>query len=46
MDAAAAEAFKQNSPIAQWGYGAGDIVRNAQTLTKVCIPHSASDTRD
>ncbi|GJE95025.1 FAD/NAD(P)-binding domain-containing protein [Phanerochaete sordida] len=34
MDAAAADAFKNNSPMAQWGYGAGEIVRNAQTLTK------------
>ncbi|EKM53944.1 uncharacterized protein PHACADRAFT_145467 [Phanerochaete carnosa HHB-10118-sp] len=34
MDAAAAEEFKKNSPVAQWDYGAGEIVRNATTVTK------------
>ncbi|GJE95033.1 FAD/NAD(P)-binding domain-containing protein [Phanerochaete sordida] len=34
MDAAAAEAFKQTSPVAQWPFGAGDILRNAYGMIK------------
>lgn len=34
MDADAAEAFKQTSPVAHWDYGVGELVQNATMVTK------------
>lgn len=36
MDAEAVAAFKKTS-VADWGYDAGDLVRNGYDIVKVCL---------
>ena len=35
MDAAAVEEFKSKSPVAEWEFGAGELVKNGYDIVKV-----------